>query len=203
MTAFVTLLRGVGVDPVKVSRALHTLLKAFADALRGRMGGGPPSPPAVPAATPVARSTLAPVALAAAAAFLLSGCSPSLTRAQARGALLTVAEGVLVADRVCADVAKTLPPDDGFALATKCARAYKTARASLLTADSALSSANAVADKQFLCAAGHAAQAVATLSGLLHAHGASLPSSFYDGVTMAQTLGSLAIGTCSEVPSAK
>ncbi len=132
----------------------------------------------------------------------VTSCTPHISRAQARSALLAVAEGVALADKACGTAARALDIPDGVKLATACVKAYRSTRSALETAEGVVDAWAANHDKQFLCAASHVARAFTSFTGVLTGAGVSLSPAIADGVSMASWLGTLAGGACKELPSA-
>lgn len=182
LAAVMSFLRAVGVDPVKAVRALTSFI-------RGRWGGPPPppSPPPPPAV----------LAVAALAMFALS-CGPVVTRAQARSAIVMMAEGVKEADKVCANVARSLPPDEWLTLAERCAKSYHAARRALEDAELKIDTMDS-APAPFWCAAGDAASAIGAVVGAIGSR-AALSAPLQDAQLFAATVSAVATKLCKERP---
>ncbi len=101
--------------------------------------------------------------------FVVAGCPQtppdSPVRYAARGAVLALADGIRIADHVCAEVAKGLEAKGDHAAAvstaTHCATGYQTARHGLLAASAAVDAWSEAATGRLACGA---AEAVAGLS---------------------------------------
>lgn len=123
-----------------------------------------------------------------AAMLLLAGCAPS--RAEARGAVLATAEAVRVGDETCAEVAIAKRDVE---LARTCTEAYRTARASVVTAAESVDAWNEGAKGNVRCAISRAAAALGETAKAMRARGATLPRVIDDALVLT----SVAAGGCS------
>lgn len=126
IVAVVSLMRAVGIDPVKMIRALATLI-------RGKWGG------------PTLLVML----------FFLQACAHP-TRAQIRSGILLTARGVVDANRACADVVRTLGKTDSagaVSLAKKCTKMSNATIDILEAGERALDAAD---NEKSICAIGDA-----------------------------------------------
>ena len=130
------------------------------------------------------------VALIGCVPFLLIACGspaqPPATpaRDQARAALLTIAEGVKVADKTCADASKSL---QNAKLARDCADAYDAARAALVTADDGIDAWDDGSAGKVACAGKHALDALVTVENELAALNVHIPAAVVDAVKLGET----------------
>lgn len=118
------------------------------------------------------------------------GCRPAShpeppMRAQARAAVLTMADGVRAADGACAAVARARRD---LELADRCGRAYQVGRSALLAAEAALDTAG---EHRAACAAAPAAVALGESVAAMRAAGSTVPPAVVDAVAMAGALARL------------
>ena len=121
---------------------------------------------------------------AALALCLLAACRPPLVplRAEARAAVLTVAQGVKAADAMCAGEAMLAR---NVELADACAREYARARLSLLGAEKALD------DEELERAACEAAPAAIALGAMVGRMAGKPQPAIVDAITMGKKLEAL------------
>ena len=127
--------------------------------------------------------------LVGAVAFIvaaLNGCKPADNpRAQARSVVLTIAEGVAVADMACASIARAKKDAE---LARECALARDEARTSLLMAEDALDASELAAAEKIPCAVAAAVASANRLVGLIEKQGGRVPPALADGLHLAPLL---------------
>jgi hypothetical protein len=116
----------------------------------------------------------------------LDGCKGAAApREQARGAVLTVAEGLRQADFACADLAiaaRDLP------LAEACADAYDAAREALLAAEAGVDAWDRGAAGEVSCATARAVEGLQRMISLVAAAGGRLPAVVEDALRLAPLL---------------
>lgn len=186
--ACISLLRGLGVDPVKAVRALQTLFT-------GRWGG-PPDPPDPP------KRSMPPVVLRAisclAIAFTASACNTVSFRAVARGTVHTMAHAVKIADKICADsIHKHLAGDHTPAVAETCIASYKTARNTLMVAESAIDAIDHASNNMAVCAMAASVDALLSMRNAVKQFAAP-PKELEDALELAQWAVSIAGTNCAE-----
>jgi hypothetical protein len=122
-------------------------------------------------------------------AGLLLGCRPvDDPGAQQRAAVLTLANGVYVADQACASVARgKTDAREGYELARACAFAYDAARVSLIAADEKLDREG----EDVACEIEQAIDYARQMAGLIEKHGGKLPKALVQAFEFAKlaTLG--------------
>lgn len=111
-------------------------------------------------------------AVAFVCAFLVN-CKPADDPgASQRAAVLTLANGVFVADQACASVARgKTDAREGYELARACAFAYDAARVSLIAADEKLDREG----EDVACEIEQAIDYARQMAGLIEKHGGKLP----------------------------
>jgi hypothetical protein len=119
---------------------------------------------------------IAVVVFLAAVAFVciqLMSCKPAEDPgASRRAAVLTLANGVYVADQACASVARAKTDTrEGYELARACAFAYDAARVSLIAADEKLDREG----EDVACELEQALDYARQIAGLIEKHGGKLP----------------------------
>ena len=129
------------------------------------------------------------IALLGCVPFLLIACgsspaTPQTPRDEARAALLTIAEGVKVADVTCADASKSL---QNAKLAKDCADAYDVARAALVMADDGIDAWDDGSAGKVACAGKHALDALVTVENELAALSVHIPAAVVDAVKLGET----------------
>lgn len=118
-----------------------------------------------------------------------AGCASSMpARAQARGVVTTLAEGVAVARTTCAEEAQA---QRSLPLARRCLDAYKLARASLIVASESIDAWDSGSQGRVACAIEQGASAAREMSSALAAYGADVPPALVDSLTLANALGAL------------
>lgn len=138
-------------------------------------------------------------------AFVFSACSGASnpTRFSVRGAVLSVAHGVVIADEVCAETAEAIAKTDhdkGLKLATTCADAYSVARVSLISAGKIVDEmgTSEAPPGTLVCVLSKAVNALTSVARALEDVGAKLPSAVSDGVASAHWVSSFAsAGACA------
>ncbi len=104
----------------------------------------------------------------------VAGCKPvEDPSAQRRAVVLTIANGVFVADQACASIARAKTDTrEGYELARACAFAYDAARVSLIAADEKLDADN---PDDVACEIAQALAYANQMAGLIEKHGGKLP----------------------------
>lgn len=120
-----------------------------------------------------------------------AACAPSSgakdpARETARGAILTVAEAVRVADGVCADLAIATKNAE---LAKRCARAYDIARPGLLAAEHGVDAWDQGLRGQIVCSLVDATRALVDIEDAIVNAGGRLPPVVEDARKLAGLLG--------------
>jgi hypothetical protein len=156
-----------------------------------------PAEPKVPEDVPTLRN-LPPLPVLAFVAFaLLAGCSPSASspssdpRATARAVYLTIADGLVRADHICADVARA---KSSASTAVTCAGAVDVGRDALLATQAAVDSWEDGGKARWMCAALKATSALHQIGNAISAAGASLPPPVVDALA----LGDQFVGMCKD-----
>lgn len=169
LAAFWQLLGGAGLDPLKVAKAAWKVVTGKSE-----------PPPAGPGAL---------LLLVLAFGLSSSACVPA--RSVARGAVLTSASAVKVADETCAQEA--LERSD-LQLAKECEEAYTDARSALLGAAKAVDAWDDARTRSGLrCSLTKAGQALSHVVEVLQRRGAKVPPVVVDAVKLAAEAG----GACS------
>lgn len=190
VAALLQLLGAIFVDSTKAQKIiLEKIFKGPPKPPRGPSilppSDPPPPPPSAPAA---ARAVLAAAAIAC--AFI--GCHPAAApREQARSVVLTVAEGVRVADETCASIAlgtKSAP------LAEQCAAIVKQARESLIAAEDGVDAWDAAAARNLPCSVKAAASALSRILTVIENAGGKVPPVVADALRLAPTLAGVCHG---------
>lgn len=101
---------------------------------------------------------------------------------QRRAVVLTVANGVVIADKACASIARAKGGDEGYKLAVACAFAYDAARLSLVTADEKL---DRDTPEDVACEVEQALDYARQMAGLIEKHGGKLPRALKDALEFA------------------
>lgn len=120
--------------------------------------------------------------------FLIGGaCIPpggaeTPARATARATILTIAEAVKVADKVCATYALQTKEQ---AVAVKCADAYDLARPSLIGAEAGVDGWNDTSKGRLACLATDAITALEQIALVLEKEKIALPAIVLDGLELA------------------
>ncbi|MDB4994369.1 MAG: hypothetical protein JWM74_1801 [Myxococcaceae bacterium] len=112
-------------------------------------------------------------------------------RETARGAILTVAEAVRVADGVCADLALARKDAE---LARRCARAYDIARPGLLAAERGVDAWDTAERGQIVCSLDDAAKALTDIEDAIATAGGKPPPVAADAHKLAALLGGCHVG---------
>lgn len=122
----------------------------------------------------------------------LLGCKPAEDpSAQRRAAVLTIANGVFVADQACASIARAkADKQEAYDLAKSCAFAYDAARVSLIAADDKL---DADSPEDVSCEIAQALAYARSMAGLIEKHGGKMPRALGHALQFA----SLAAEECS------
>lgn len=124
-------------------------------------------------------------------ALRCQGCKPvEDPGAHRRAIVVTLANGVYVADQACASIARAKAGQDGYELAKGCAFAYDAARLSLVIADEKLDRD----DDDVACEVAQAFAYAKQMADLLQKHGGKLPKALQHAFTLAPLLGSLCNG---------
>lgn len=122
---------------------------------------------------------------------ILAGCKgvedPGAHR---RAIVVTLGNGVYVADQACASVARAKAGQDGYELAKGCAFAYDAARLSLITADEKLDRDDVDVECEVAQALAYARQMVA----LIEKHGGKVPKAMADALSLAPMLAEVCHG---------
>jgi hypothetical protein len=133
-------------------------------------------------------------------AISLAGCGlfkkAEHPRHTLRASVLGVAYATKALDGVCADTARTLGGARGAELAGTCARAYRVARESLLSAEAGLDAWTAADQRLVGCFAAKGARALLEGVHAAKAAGATLPNAVADGAQLAEILVPIAEGAC-------
>lgn len=116
---------------------------------------------------------------------LLTGCKPAQDPSQRRAVVLTVANGVVVADKACASVARAKGGEEGYRLALACAFAYDAARLSLVAADEKLDKDT---PEDVSCEIEQALDYARQMAGLIEKHGGKLPRALEDAFRFASVV---------------
>jgi len=129
---------------------------------------------------------LAVVLVAAASALVTPSCKPAETpREQARSVVLTVAEGVRVADEACASVALGTR---NVELADTCASIVREAREALLSAEAGVDAWDAAGAGDVPCAVAHASRALSSILATIERAGGKPPPAVDDALRIAPLL---------------
>lgn len=117
----------------------------------------------------------------------LTDCRPVADAgAHHRAIVLTLANGVAVADQACASVARAkTDPRDGYELAKGCAFAYDAARLSLIAADEKL---DRDTPEDVSCEVQQALDYARQMAGLIEKHGGKLPRALVQAFELAPML---------------
>lgn len=109
-----------------------------------------------------------------------------------RAIVLTVANGVYVADQACASIARAkTDAREGYELARACAFAYDAARVSLIAADEKL---DGNAPEDVSCEIAQAIDYARQMAGLIEKHGGKLPKALQHAFQLAPMLASRCAG---------
>lgn len=121
------------------------------------------------------------------AAAVLVGCRPAAVpwRATLSEVTLTLGRALVAADRTCASIALSLPPEEGLPLAEACGDSYDAARVALLAAGDAI---DAGAEADAGCALSKAATAVSRVVAYVRAEGHDAPDGVARALAMAAGL---------------
>lgn len=116
-------------------------------------------------------------------ASMLLSCRPVTDPgAQQRAAVLTLANGVAVADQACASVARAkTDAREGYELARACAFAYDAARVSLIAADEKLDRDG----EDVACEIEQAIDYARQMAGIIERHGGKLPKALLQAIEFA------------------
>jgi hypothetical protein len=126
-------------------------------------------------------------------------------RAAARSVLLTVAEGVKVADSTCAQVTKS-PIDhaEKVKILRACAVSYDVARASLLSTERLVDAWDGLSTKKVACAIMHAIGSLKEVKAALTSAKVEMPEVVDDAIDIALALsGSFSAKECAKEEGAK
>jgi hypothetical protein len=117
----------------------------------------------------------------------LIGCKPvEDPTAHRRAVVLTIANGVYVADQACASIARgKTDAREGYELARACAFAYDAARVSLIAADEKL---NMDQPDDVSCEVAQALAYAKQIAGLIEKHGGKLPPALRHAFELAPML---------------
>lgn len=167
IAAIVSLLRALGIDPVKAMRALTSFF-------RGRWGGGPPAILAI--------------------AILLSACAQP-TRAQIRSGILLTARGVVDANNLCASTVRVVgktDPKSAVELAQKCTKISNFSFDTLEAGEKALDAAD---ETKSLCAIASALGGLKYLVSAAKTFG-DIPKSIEDALALGEFFSGIVAGKC-------
>jgi len=165
-------------DPNKVAKVIGEMLT------RKKVDQDAPTKPRLPPDPPSGAGGLGVLALALALSMGTQGCggdAKSPARESARAAVVVVAEGVKVADEVCAQAGAK---QKDAALLKTCADAYDTTRASLLAAESAVDAWDAGDKKSLTCALAASVRGLAQIANAVTHAGVELPLLVTDALTL-------------------
>jgi len=118
--------------------------------------------------------------------LLAVGCAPAAERAQARGAVLAMAQAVKVSDDSCAKYALEKMDLD---LARACEHAYDGARASLIVASNSIDAWDEGRKEHVRCAIVHGADALNEIVVALRKRNIRVPLVAEDALKLVSTLG--------------
>jgi hypothetical protein len=136
------------------------------------------------------KNALAPALFLTAVAVLVvihcAGCKPAENpRAHARAVVVTLAEGVAVADLACASIARAKMDAP---LARECAFARDEARESLIAAEDALDATDSAKAGGVPCMVAQAVTSASRLMGLIEKAGGRVPNALHDAMDLAPML---------------